>query len=60
MSNHLGRRRVVVYTPIFVHPVVVDLLAVVGKIDEHRVPPAEVAHDVGHDAVVVARGVVVG
>ena len=31
----------------------------VGKIDEHRVPPAEIAHDVGHDAVVVARGIVV-
>ena len=47
------------HTSVAVHPIVVDLLAVVGKVDEEHIAAAEVAHDVGHDAVVVARGIVV-
>ena len=59
MANHLGRRCVAVHTSVAVHPIVVDLLAVVGKVDEEHIAAAEVAHaasHMGHVNMALSRG----
>ena len=59
VANHGGRRCVAVDSAVAVHAVVVNLLTVVGKIDDHRVAPSEVTENARQHGIVVAGRVVI-